>query len=301
MERCPNCGAPARPGAKFCTTCGYRLPMAAAVTPTTDSGETSSTKSSSWPAPPASSSGSDAGDSSDITIASAAPAGSDVIIVSGSDLDSEPTDQTNLVETTGTDDTATPNTDEVLSSSWPSTSPTDQPSPWATSGGGDADGGESGDRAAGESGGVSEETIVVSEPASQYEGWSSAVVEEVIAPSASIGTNIARATALLDELRQLLPVLNAGGIAGAVTDDSLVSALESAVASARAAAGERQALRDALNEARDKPNDIQTILALSKQTDAAIALLDDHERLIAAVEPVITERTARASGLYPSS
>src|SRR4051794_5046058 len=25
MERCPNCGAPARPGAKFCTTCGYRF------------------------------------------------------------------------------------------------------------------------------------------------------------------------------------------------------------------------------------------------------------------------------------
>ncbi|HET7092472.1 MAG TPA: zinc ribbon domain-containing protein, partial [Thermomicrobiales bacterium] len=26
MERCPNCGAPARPNANFCTTCGVRLP-----------------------------------------------------------------------------------------------------------------------------------------------------------------------------------------------------------------------------------------------------------------------------------
>src|SRR5262245_32363092 len=25
MERCPNCGASARPSAKFCTTCGYRF------------------------------------------------------------------------------------------------------------------------------------------------------------------------------------------------------------------------------------------------------------------------------------
>lgn len=25
MERCPNCGAPVRPGARFCTTCGYRV------------------------------------------------------------------------------------------------------------------------------------------------------------------------------------------------------------------------------------------------------------------------------------
>jgi hypothetical protein len=26
MENCPNCGSPVRPGAKFCTTCGFRLP-----------------------------------------------------------------------------------------------------------------------------------------------------------------------------------------------------------------------------------------------------------------------------------
>src|SRR5215217_2552177 len=26
MERCPNCGTPGRPGAKFCTTCGFRFP-----------------------------------------------------------------------------------------------------------------------------------------------------------------------------------------------------------------------------------------------------------------------------------
>jgi len=28
MERCPHCGTPGRPGAKFCTTCGYRFPDA---------------------------------------------------------------------------------------------------------------------------------------------------------------------------------------------------------------------------------------------------------------------------------
>src|SRR5215216_5873189 len=26
MEHCPNCDTPARPGAKFCTTCGFRFP-----------------------------------------------------------------------------------------------------------------------------------------------------------------------------------------------------------------------------------------------------------------------------------
>lgn len=34
MERCPNCGAPTRPGAKFCTTCGYRLTVGADDVPT---------------------------------------------------------------------------------------------------------------------------------------------------------------------------------------------------------------------------------------------------------------------------
>ncbi|MGC4190018.1 MAG: zinc ribbon domain-containing protein [Thermomicrobiales bacterium] len=34
METCPNCGAVARPGAKFCTTCGTRLGGIATVSPT---------------------------------------------------------------------------------------------------------------------------------------------------------------------------------------------------------------------------------------------------------------------------
>src|SRR5690606_29634085 len=67
---------------------------------------------------------------------------------------------------------------------------------------------ESGDTGA--TAAVTEESIVVDEPASQYEGWSRAVVEELAPPSSDHGTNVARATALLDELRMLLPVLNSG-------------------------------------------------------------------------------------------
>src|SRR6266508_5396642 len=33
IERCPNCGAPVRAGAKFCTTCGLRLPEIQVETP----------------------------------------------------------------------------------------------------------------------------------------------------------------------------------------------------------------------------------------------------------------------------
>jgi hypothetical protein len=125
---------------------------------------------------------------------------------------------------------------------------------------------------------------VVDEPASQYEGWSAAVLEEP-AP-ATRGTTIARATALLDELRQLLPVLNAGGgteISAAVADE-----LDAALSGATRTAGDRDALRAALNEARDNPRDIQTILALSQQVDAAIALLDDYDKLADAAQRAIS-------------
>ncbi len=33
MDRCPNCDAPVRPNAKFCTSCGFRLPNAEPVKP----------------------------------------------------------------------------------------------------------------------------------------------------------------------------------------------------------------------------------------------------------------------------
>src|SRR5438046_890763 len=26
VDKCPNCGQPSRPGARFCTSCGFRLP-----------------------------------------------------------------------------------------------------------------------------------------------------------------------------------------------------------------------------------------------------------------------------------
>lgn len=54
MDRCPNCGATVRAGAKFCTTCGMRLPesAAAASTPETASRspfDSTSTVASRWP------------------------------------------------------------------------------------------------------------------------------------------------------------------------------------------------------------------------------------------------------------
>jgi hypothetical protein len=54
MDRCPNCGATVRVGAKFCTTCGMRLPEPAAATSTTEESarspfDSTSTVASRWP------------------------------------------------------------------------------------------------------------------------------------------------------------------------------------------------------------------------------------------------------------
>ena len=57
MDRCPNCGSSVRIGAKFCTTCGFRLPSEApaapAAAPSRSPFDTTSTASvsSRWPTP----------------------------------------------------------------------------------------------------------------------------------------------------------------------------------------------------------------------------------------------------------
>src|SRR5688500_6629710 len=65
MEHCPNCGTPGRPGAKFCTTCGFRFPgdesdgepahdHPDATAPNTDeeSGLFPGAMTDGWPSPP---------------------------------------------------------------------------------------------------------------------------------------------------------------------------------------------------------------------------------------------------------
>src|SRR5688500_4675303 len=55
MTRCPNCGSSVRSGAKFCTTCGFRLPSEAVAEPEVPSGRSpfdttsTSTVSARWP------------------------------------------------------------------------------------------------------------------------------------------------------------------------------------------------------------------------------------------------------------
>lgn len=327
MERCPNCGAPARPGAKFCTTCGYRLPVTIPVTDQPEAaGQASSTAASSWPPPlqrddAAASDQSGAASVSDESEATAET--SFTIPVSSSDDDSSGEQSDTVAVSVAELDTAsmsdtTPeeasSTDSVVSSTWTASSSSSswgsaQPEPAAAdiaSSSVDASteidevsveqSSESGDTGA--TAAVTEESIVVDEPASQYEGWSRAVVEELAPPSSDHGTNVARATALLDELRMLLPVLNSGSSSD--VGERVANELEAALSGTREEGDDRASLRAALTEARDNPRDIQTILGLSQQADAAIALLDDYDRLVSAVRHAIHTLRPSPPGIYPS-
>jgi hypothetical protein len=288
MERCPNCGAPARPGAKFCTTCGYRLPAAAPSEPTPEAGgRAAASTASSWPPPPTSATTESSASAQDQTTDPSQ--GSDEVIAmpaTAPEADADATAEAGSEADSGTD---AESTDSVLSSSWPSPAPATQSDPWAATTG-------TGDNAAAEADrdvGVAEEVVVVPAPASQYEGWSSAVVEEVAPVSKSGGTTIARAIALLDELRLLLPALNT---AAASDDTAAIDVeLQGIITAGNEAAADRQALREALRAARDDPRDIQTILALSQQADAAIALLDEHDRLVSTVQRALASRGSGAS------
>jgi hypothetical protein len=87
-----------------------------------------------------------------------------------------------------------------------------------------------------------------------------------------------RAAAILTELRDLLPRLANPSGADPVT---LAAVLESGIATDRQ---RWSALREVMEAARDRPRDVETVLALSQQVDAVIALIDRHDQLTDAVQ-----------------
>lgn len=250
MERCPNCGTPGRPGAKFCTTCGFRFPGDAsdsepahdhpdAADPDTDEepGLFPGAMTDGWPSPP--------------PPAETAAGGWDEQAVAPEATTAEPAETT---ETEGTSDSWTAGATD----SWPApptadvadTPPTPpEPEP--------------------------DETI---ETAS---GDDSHVAADNQTESAEA---MARAMRLLDELRQTISEI---GLQADSSDDlsGVISDLEVALHPPGAMAADNVAeLRDALLTARERPRDIDTIVDLTKRIDAMLALVIAYDRAIAAIE-----------------
>lgn len=249
MERCPNCGTPARPGAKFCTTCGARFAEpdeTAATPPVTEAPETTvaanepepeiSTETSGWPAPPSSASAS-------------TPSGWGSAPINEESPQSEQSDE--IVE--------------VVAGTWVAPATTSWPSPP----------------------GESTEPEAESEPDSVFapprdRGAIAATTTDAHEAESPAESTRAEANELLDRLREAIARLGD-------KDDSeledVIAELEVAVTPPGAMPPDSVAdLREALLSARERPRDIDTMVDLSRRLDAIVALAFAYDRAIAAIE-----------------
>jgi zinc ribbon protein len=248
MERCPNCGTPARPGAKFCTTCGFRFPGDASDGES-GNGQTDTTTSTideepglfpgamtdGWPSPPqpAEVVRSDWEEASGPAAPASAEPGETIEVEAASDS-----------WTTGAVD------------SWPArpdVPPADtsqvEPEPQE---------------------GETSETLLVG------------ASDPTAGDQARAADAVARAMRLLEELRDTISEI---GPQSAVDLSGIISELEVAVNPPGAMPPDDVAeLRDALVTARERPRDVDTILDLTTRIDAMLALVIAYDRTIAAIE-----------------
>lgn len=249
MERCPNCGTPGRPGAKFCTTCGFRFPGDASDSePTQDdtnqtapanddeSGLFPGASTDGWPPPP-SSTATDAGSWNEQAAAQVASA--------------EPGEMAEADSTSNT---------------WSAGSADHWPAPPIANDAGTP---------------PSESESLRAEVAETASVDNS---DAAAGNQAETAEAMARAMRLLDELRQAIAEIGLQAH-GAVDLSGVISDLEVAVNPPGAMAADDVAeLRDALLAARERPRDIDTIVDLTKRIDAMLALVIAYDRTIAAIE-----------------
>ena len=246
MERCPNCGTPGRPGAKFCTSCGFRFPgdvsdseptqdatHATAAANDDEPGLFPGAMTDGWPSPPPPVE-TDAGGSDEP--AAASPAAS-----TESDERAEVTDTSNTWAA-GTVD------------SWPMRPAVAEAPPSESE----------------------------SRPDENLETPSEDASDAALDNQAGSVEATARAMRLLDDLRQTISEIAPDS---AVDLSGVISDLQVALNPPGAMAADDVAeLRDALLAARERPRDIDTIVDLTKRIDAMLALVIAYDRAIAAIE-----------------
>lgn len=359
METCPNCGAVARPGAKFCTTCGTRLsglaapsreipraeapapafaPPALATTPLSSPGsgsdswgspsptpdaepgqapaEPASPPAWTWPAPAADTTSDTASQPGNVDTSSALVDASGSGNVADDDAEAEQLSswaaRWNEDARAGQDDTASPSHAEEAPTEGIEGAPAGLPVP--------ADAVDAEDELPtlpdtgtidlpteqpGEQGFAGIEGAPAGDPDAQ------AIAQEVttpdpldragaafanggeatglLAPTRPIAYSATqryakeRASTLVDELRSLLPHLADATIDGRPTPATVCEVLKGAL-EPRA---ETDALRAAVQQAQANPRDLYAMMDLGRQAGAIAALLDERDRLRAAIEETI--------------
>ena len=244
MERCPHCGTPGRPGAKFCTTCGYRIPNGDDAAPqdviaserevvdTSPDEEREASVLADWPAsPPAAIA--DAGEG----WGQPAPAPSGEVAPE--------------VNVAGDADHF-----------WPEQPADPWPAPPSASGS---------DPAA---------NALATDTDNDAEGALDAERDDDAVPVAA-GYQT-RALRLVDELRAAIDGMEGGtprDLHGVISDLEVAVTPPGAMASEEVAA-----LREALLAARERPRDVDTIVDLTTRIEAMLSLIIAYDRAMAAIE-----------------
>ncbi len=246
MERCPNCGTPGRPGANFCTTCGFRFPGDesnmeiddASVSPDApgDDGDPNGDTAEAtfgWPPPP--------------SLQEPLPG---------------PTDSPSADSTTASP--AFPDEPagiESIANSWPDEAPDAWPARPAP---------------------VEADPAAIDPPLDSGEPERDLLFEPPVAEQTENAESIRRAMTLLDELRDTITGIEASS---SFDLSEVISELEVAVTPPGAMPADDVAeLREALFAARERPRDVDTIVDLTKRIEAMVALVIAYDRTIAAIE-----------------
>lgn len=299
MEKCPNCGAAVRPGAKFCTSCGTRLNDSASPSTTTTSWNQSGSAEETMVATPAAEPEKSPDAPAEERAFSTWNQGGDSWAAAASATDSRdeasassPADRFE----TGLDQPSTSSESEQVASE---SSTNYRPSTWQQSTSASEE--TEDDRFASWSAaygayqatseeGTSALTPESEEPSAPEAGAPESSVDETgqsSGPSETPRESEARqrATKLVEELRGLIWRIGVGDDTGTGDENLAVIVL----AGARGQTGEFSDIKRALDGLRDDPRDIDALRALGAKADRIEELLNSHSRLLAAMDEAIDE------------
>lgn len=307
MEKCPNCGAAVRPGARFCTSCGTRLiDPSATATPSTPApaAETETWVATPAVQPEAGSSGTGERETPDTFAGWGHSGGNWSATESGA---STPADRFGAaLASTARESTETASTSDEFGWGKPAPATDDRFASWSTAYGPTSESEPTGEAATSDEVAVVESATIADEttPASATDdaGLSEGGANEV--DDLSGDENIAaggpdsgiaagrpsdqsdtrqRATTLVDELRELIWTI--GEQAPVSADDA--TDIRNALSAARGHVSDFSDLEGVITAVRESPRDIDALRELGNQAPRLEELLESHGRLTAALDDAI--------------
>lgn len=271
-NRCPNCGNPTRPGARFCTSCGFRLPEQPAESPAPTVGRspfaTTSTISSWWPGQQQSSSS----DADRVSESESAPAET---ASAAQESAPEPVTEEAAPASADFEAASAPAAEpETVTASAAETQATEEVSAEPA---------------------TQEESATPSSAATSWEETLAAfsatrTPEPVTTTSGNEGQDqdpLGRAESLLDELRALLPELAQAKTSSGVDPEAVAASLAAAREELALKRSALESLGDVAERAQAHPRDLDVMLDLVARAGAIVELKSAYSRALSAMDDAL--------------